>query len=330
MQSVSSYIIGAILVYHSTSCFQQDEFGMVGGVISVDGKHFLSLSDRLRVRAWRTEDARPMAVFEVKKSVLGLPRGIALHPFRQTAIIADTSGFIEWDWTKKPAANKPVFSDEANSKESIQDSNNTLSLDISSDSKMLAIVDSLGNVKIQAIPSGKPKIVGKVRFGGSSAMRVKFIAGSKFLCAVDIENVQIFDCEKCKPIATLTKHKQPIDSLDVAHDGKTIATASVDGSVIVWDFEKRKAAQTTQLKKGDNLRVALKFSPDGALLACEQDSTISLFRTKDLTLVSRWNGPKSGASEILITKDNRIVITLGEGLAPRYWDIALKKERIKE
>lgn len=303
-----------------------DDLGVVAAVPSVDGKYILTLSEKLRVSVWEVASSRSIAT----RQITGLPRGISFHPSRHTAIIADGSGFIEWDWTKKPATIMRVFSADANSKESIQNANNTLFLDVSPDGKMLAIVDTLSNVKIQAIPSGKPKTVGSARYAGSRIQRVNFVPGGTLLCAVDIDKINIIDLKDEKVIASLTGHKEAISSMHVTFDGKRLATGSVDGTVVIWDVEKRNAAHVLQLEKGDDLPITLRFSPNGTLLACEQNSVISVFRTTDLKLVSRWNGPKSGASQIIISTDNRTLVSFGEGLRPRYWDLELGKEKVNK
>src|SRR5579883_358891 len=84
------------------------DHGLLFARMSPDFELILTLSDprKAQLAVWKVGGNEPIATRQLK----GLPRGIAFHPMRQTAIIADGSGFIEWDWTKKPAAAKLLFS----------------------------------------------------------------------------------------------------------------------------------------------------------------------------------------------------------------------------
>src|SRR4029079_8803586 len=64
-------------------------------------------------------------------------------------------------------------------------------------------------------------------------------------------------------------------AVQFAPDGKTLATASFDGTVRLWDVAR--GTQTAELR-GHNLRVlAISFSPDGQHLASTSDQGGQLF-----------------------------------------------------
>ncbi len=50
--------------------------------------------------------------------------------------------------------------------------------------------------------------------------------------------IKLFDVETGKFIGNLTGHTEPIETLVFSHDGKTLASGSQDGTVLLWDWEQ--------------------------------------------------------------------------------------------
>ena len=50
--------------------------------------------------------------------------------------------------------------------------------------------------------------------------------------------IKLIDAVTGKEYGTLTGHTEPIEALVFSHDGKTLASSSMDGTVLLWDWEK--------------------------------------------------------------------------------------------
>ena len=50
--------------------------------------------------------------------------------------------------------------------------------------------------------------------------------------------IQLWDVDTGTDLGTLSGHTEPIETLVFSHDGKTLASGSQDGTVLLWDWEK--------------------------------------------------------------------------------------------
>ena len=49
--------------------------------------------------------------------------------------------------------------------------------------------------------------------------------------------IQLWDVDTSSDLETLFGHSGPIETLQFSHDGKTLASGSADGTVLLWDWE---------------------------------------------------------------------------------------------
>jgi WD40 repeat protein/serine/threonine protein kinase len=90
------------------------------------------------------------------------------------------------------------------------------------------------------------------------------------------------------------EHRGTISSLVFSPDGRTLATASLDHSIRLWDFEKRAAIEPVAAIQGHLSEVfALAFSPDGqTIVSGAKDGEVKLWparprRNADVLTVAR-------------------------------------------
>ncbi len=65
-----------------------------------------------------------------------------------------------------------------------------------------------------------------------------FSPDGKILIGFQRRNLQLIDVETGNQAALPTRHTEHIEAIVFSHDGKTLATASMDGTVLLWDWEK--------------------------------------------------------------------------------------------
>jgi WD40 repeat protein len=299
--------------------------GLLQVVQSSKSNHLLTYSENRVATVWEVGNPKPIAIYPVK----GSADGIAFHPTKNTILISDGSGFLEWNWSKKNPEPQALFSRLANTKEAIQDSNNVQRLDISHDGKVLAFRDTLGNIKMQEIPNGKARNLATVQLSNHHNAWIRWVPKSGFLAFNDLGDVHVYDVAKMQEYCVMKGNNDEVSSLDASLDGKLIAVGYWKGSTQVWNVEKKEIAKTIETGK-DVKAIEVRFSPDGTHFCCAGTKTISVYQTNEMKLLAQWKGPKGGASALVMTKDNATVITVGEDPHPRYWDAKTGKERLPE
>ena len=52
------------------------------------------------------------------------------------------------------------------------------------------------------------------------------------------DTIELFDIKTGQKLLSLPGHTEPIETLVFSHDGKTLASGSQDGTVLLWNWEK--------------------------------------------------------------------------------------------
>lgn len=118
------------------------------------------------------------------------------------------------------------------------------------------------------------------------AWKVAFFPDSKRFAVSSSSNsaplVRIYETETAKEIMTLKGHTKRVRAVDISPDGKTMATGSGDGNLIVWNAENGTELRRFSLaspEKGVEL-TDLQFSKNGDKLAVLGFETLAVYDTK--------------------------------------------------
>ena len=71
-----------------------------------------------------------------------------------------------------------------------------------------------------------------------------FSPDGKTLLGSNRRHIKLWNVDTGNQLSTLTGHTEPIETLVFSHDGKTLASGSEDGTVLLWDWDKIIAKQT--------------------------------------------------------------------------------------
>ena len=168
--------------------------------------------------------------------------------------------------------------------------------------------------------------------------------------------VWLDDTNTSAEIALLTDHMSIVWSVAFSPDGNALATASLDGSVLLWDVESGQRIKTLDyadfvysvafspdgktlasdtrlwdVASGQRIKTldyadfvySVAFSPDGKILASAgEDSTVRLRNVESGQLINRLTGHTGRVLSVAFSPDGKTLASAGEDGNVRLWDMS--------
>jgi WD40 repeat protein len=127
--------------------------------------------------------------------------------------------------------------------------------------------------------------------------------------------------------AFLQGHASEVTALAFSADGRRLASAAEDGTLVVWDLAARKALFTLA---GTKTAVsALAFSPDGLHLASASRSqpTLTLWNLQQRAAEGTLEGHASTVWSLAFSPDGKRLASAGTDRAILLWDVATRQRQ---
>jgi WD40 repeat protein len=151
--------------------------------------------------------------------------------------------------------------------------------------------------------------------------------GAKLATSTQYGFLQIWDASTGEPIALVSTHTSPINSIAFSPDNRMIASGGEDGLVRIWDV-KKNTLQGVLLGHFNGV-TGLMFSPDGKFLASSSfDGTVILWDTASGSQSAVLKGHEGYVRCVAFSPDGKTVASGGTDRTVRLWDISTGRERV--
>ncbi|WP_405656247.1 hypothetical protein [Streptomyces sp. RK9] len=125
----------------------------------------------------------------------------------------------------------------------------------------------------------------------------------------------------------LTGHAASVLSTAFARGGRTLATASWDHSVKLWNPRSRRLLAT--LTGHTDAVTAVTFSPDGRTLAtASNDRSVKLWDVRSRRLLATLTGHTNTVEGVAFSPDGRTLASASSDRTVRLWDVRTHQERV--
>jgi WD40 repeat protein len=174
-------------------------------------------------------------------------------------------------------------------------------------------------------PNGKHLVAG---FGSPSLFTPKIAPST----------LKVWEVASRRLIRRLSGHTGYCLSLDFSRDGTRLASASRDGTAIIWSTETWKAMQILRNVESESVfgqvRKAMvedvAFSPDAKTLAmASRAGSVLLWNVADGQLLATLKGHSSAVSALAYAPDGRTLATGGNDQTVRLWNVETRRELVQ-
>jgi WD40 repeat protein len=313
---------------------------LTGAVFAANGKALYSLGEDGTVRQWDAAGGRQ------QQSIL-LPaeaHSVALAPDGQAVVFrSDARTLAVWDLAAGAA--RAQVPELARYMGGCPSYNPTGGLRLSADGKLLARIAADGTVGVWEIPSGRRRWTlddaaraGRVPASGQTLQDLVFAADGKRLAGLKActsredppaASVFLWDLDRGKLVRRLDGLKRLSTLVVLAPDGRTLATASQDGTAAMWEIATGQ--ERLRLRAGvAGPLTALAYSPDSSLIiAAGPEQTLWCWDAVTGERLGQRRGDQADVGVLAFAPDGRKLVSGGRDGTLLLWDVASfqKEER---
>ncbi|HRQ40455.1 MAG TPA: protein kinase [Chloroflexota bacterium] len=142
----------------------------------------------------------------------------------------------------------------------------------------------------------------------------------------------IWDAAQGTQLLVVDAHSAPVIAVALSPDDNLLATASADGTAMIWELDMSQPRLTTprHILTGHGAEVTdVAFSPDGALAAtASRDNSIKLWDTTTGVEIATFSGHAESVRDIAFSPDGAELFSASTDNSARIWDIGSGTERL--
>lgn len=179
----------------------------------------------------------------------------------------------------------------------------------------------------------------EIENSSESFVRVQFNEAGTLLALIDgYASIELWSVDGNQQIAQIQSPQKDVSNIAFSPDGKSLATAGLDGSIILWNLDDDSQSQLISIEpqktiekkfeasiKSDIPIVGLAFSPDGKFIATGGDDGAIRFLSSSGAEISQIKAHQERIWGIDISPDGTLMVTTGTD-AVKLWDISSGKQ----
>ena len=133
--------------------------------------------------------------------------------------------------------------------------------------------------------------------------------------AIKVLNLASGDC-----LRTLEGHSEPVTSVALSADGRTIISGSAEGTIKVWDLESGDCLRTLQ---GHSWRVSsIALSADGrTIVSGSGDTTVKVWDLASGDCLRTLEGHSEPVTSVALAADGRTVVSGSQDRSIKVWEL---------
>ena len=198
-----------------------------------------------------------------------------------------------------------------------------IGFDVSADGKTILMGGS-GPTCLWDVASGKRE---KTFTESSYAGNIAFIPGGKFI--LPSTNAKfLYDRNTAERVAHFLGTGSSAGSVGFSPDGKKIVTGNDDGTVLLFDVERRNYKGQVTLAAHQRRVVSLAYSPDGkTIVSASADKTIKLWDANTITKQKVFSGDMDALTDMALRPDGKTIAAVDNTTTIYLWDVETSAQK---
>ena len=172
------------------------------------------------------------------------------------------------------------------------------------------------NISQLSLPDGAIARLGNGRITGSAV----YSPNGERLAVSSSIGVWLYDARTGNEIDLLMRHTAPVSSLSYSRDGRTLASASYDETICLWNGRTGEHRLTIKTGHRDGV-TAVAVSPDASIIASAgRDGAVHLWNARTGTVVHTFTAHNEAVWTVAYSMDGHTLASGGRDTIIRLWD----------